>query len=117
MSCVKVGDFVKLVNIDNLYFGQNHGEDVRLELGEIYPVTGIDGKFIRLMKSDGTTESCFPYRVELVGGEETAESLKNTILSIQQEREQALYKLKDLDAQEAEAISQLNALGFSLFEE
>ena len=47
----------------------------------------------------------------------TAESLKELIFSIRQEREQTLSKLKDLDAQEAEAISQLNALGFSLFEE
>ena len=47
----------------------------------------------------------------------TAESLKELIFSIRQEREQTLSKLKDLDAQEAEAISQLNALGFSLLEE
>ena len=47
----------------------------------------------------------------------TAESLKELIFSIRQEREQTLYKLKDLDTQETEAISQLNTLGFSLFEE
>lgn len=117
MTKFKAGDFVKLVNTYGLYPDQNYGEDVRLELGETYPVTEIDGDLICLMKSDGTTESCFPYRVALVTGGQTAESLKETILSIRQEREQTLSKLKDLDAQEAEAISQLNTLGFSLFEE
>ena len=47
----------------------------------------------------------------------TAESIKELIFSIRQEREQTLSKLKNLDAEEDEAISQLNALGFSLFEE
>lgn len=48
---------------------------------------------------------------------ETAESLKALIFSLRKEREQTLSKLKGLDTQEVEAISQLNALGFSLFEE
>ena len=47
----------------------------------------------------------------------TAEGLKQAILHIRQESEKMLSKLKDLDTQEAEAISQLNTLGFSLLEE
>lgn len=117
MTKFKAGDVVKLVNIDGLYSSQNYGENVRLKLGETYPVAEIDGSLIVLMKSDGTTEGCLHHRVELVTRAQSAESLKNTIFSIRQEREQTLSKLKDLDTQEAEAISQLNALGFSLFEE
>lgn len=117
MAKFKAGDVVKLVNIEGLYGSQNRSGRVRLELGETYPVTEVEGAIIRLMKSNGETEGCYPYRVELVTGEQTAESLKNAIFSIRQEREQTLSKLKDLDTQEAEAISQLNALGFSLFEE
>lgn len=123
MTKFKVGDVVKLVNVDGLYSSQNYGDDVRLELGETYPVVEVGGSLIVLMKSDGTTEGCLPYRVELVTRkqlvtrEQTAESLKNNILSIRQEREQALSRLKALNTQEAEAILQLNALGFSLFEE
>ena len=113
----KVGDVVKLVNIDGLYSSQPYGGNVRLELGETYPVVEVDGDLIRVMKSNGEVEGCYPYRVELVAEEQTAEGLKNTILSIRQEREQTLSTLKDLDTQEAEAISQLNTLGFSLFEE
>lgn len=123
MSGVKIGD--KVVVIDAKETGGDYKNGDVGVVVFVHVSGNIDVQFDHYMYDQDFNEHYLydsEYRVfqqHLVKEwqKTTAESLKNTILSIRQEREHTLTKLKDLDAQEAEAISQLNALGFSLFEE
>lgn len=111
-----IGDVVKLVNIGGLYTTSNYGENVRLELGETYPIAGIGENLIFLLKSDGTTEGCFPYRVELSVTSVSAESLRNSILGIRSKRESLQKEVLQLEEQEKELVSQLKDKGFALID-
>lgn len=123
MSGVKIGDKVVVVDAQDTGGGYKNG-DVAVVV-HVYMNGSIDVQFDHYMYDQdfdehylyGSEYRVFQQHLVKEGQKTTAEGLKQVILSIQQEREQALYKLKDLDIQEAEAISQLNALGFSLFEE
>lgn len=123
MSGVKIGDKVVVVDAQDTGGDYKNG-DVAVVV-YMYMNGSMDVQFDHYMYGQdfnehylyGSEYRVFQQHLVKEGQKTTAEGLKQVILSIQQEREQALYKLKDLDTQLAEAISQLNALGFSLFEE
>ena len=123
MSGVKVGD--KVVVIDAQETGGDYKNDDVAVVVYVYASGSIEVQFDHYMYDQdfdehylyGSEYRVFQQHLVKEGQKTTAEGLKQVILSIRQEREQTLSKLKDLDAQEAKAISQLNALGFSLFEE
>ena len=123
MSGVKIGD--KVVVVDEQDTGGDYKNGDVAVVVYTYMNGSIDVQFDHYMYDQdfnehylyGSEYRVFQQHLVKEGQKTTAEGLKQVILSIQQEREQMLSKLKDLDTQEAEAISQLNTLGFSLFEE
>ena len=123
MSGVKIGDKVVVVDAQDTGGGYKNG-DVAVVV-HVCMNGSVGVRFDHYMYDQdfnehylyGSEYRVFQQHLVKEGQKTTAEGLKQVILSIRQERELLLSKLKDLDAQEAEAISQLNALGFSLFEE
>lgn len=123
MSGVKIGD--KVVVIDSRATGGDYKNGDVGVVVFVHVSGNIEVQFDHYMYDQdfnehylyGSEYRVFQQHLVKEGQKTTAEGLKQVILSVRQEREQALSKLKDLNTQEAEAISQLNALGFSLFEE
>lgn len=114
----KVGDVVKLVDIDGLYSSENVYNLERLELNKDYPVYSVEdnGEFIKLIKDSGETEGVFSYRLIHAEPEITAESLRNSILSLQQQRVSLQEQIEQNIAQEKSLTEQLKELGFLLIE-
>ena len=121
MSGVKIGDKVVVVDAQD-FSGDYRNGDVAVVV-YVYANGDIEVRFDHYTYDQGFNDHylynseyrVFQQRLDMDGQKTTAESLKETIFSIRQEREHTLTKLKSLDTQEDEAISQLKTLGFSLF--
>lgn len=114
----KVGDVVKLINDVDLYTYENlHGLE-RLELNKDYTVYSVEdnGKFIRLIKDSGEIEGVFSHRLVHATPVIAAESLRDSILFLQQERVSLQEKIEQNIAQEKGLTEQLKGLGFLLVE-
>lgn len=114
----KVGDVVKLVDIGGLYSSENIYERERLKLNKDYTVCSVEdnGGFIKLIKDSGEVEGVFSYRLIHAEPTTTAESLRNSILSLQQERVSLQEKIEKNIAQEKSLTERLKELGFLLVE-
>lgn len=117
-STFQVGDVVKLVDINGLYSSKNVYGLERLELNKDYTVCSVkdNGEFISLIKDNGVPEGVFSYRLIRAEPATTAESLRNSILSLQQERVSLQEKIEQNIAQEKSLTEQLKELGFLLVE-
>lgn len=117
-STFQVGDVVKLVNTASLYTFPNNEGEVRLEPNKAYIVVKVDEprNFVEVMKENGEIEGCYGWRFAPTEHSITAESLRNSILSLQQERVSLQEQIEQNIAQEKSLTEQLKELGFLLVE-